>query len=137
MRIADDNNFFLPKYSPDFLAYEIAPGMHEVNEIDNASENLIKANVSIETITMKSRLKTMFLRFTEKSFFNTLLGIIPKWDYKSDTDFAGRNKLIIPIDRVHLRCDCIVGANMNGSRENILYSFPLDEPPRFKIFREP
>ena len=44
---------------------------------------------------------------------------------------------ITGIDKVHLKCDCIDGNIMNGTREPILYSFALDEPPGHKIYKEP
>ena len=44
---------------------------------------------------------------------------------------------ITGIDKVHLKCDCIDGSIMNGTREPILYSFALDQPPGHKIYKEP
>ena len=45
--------------------------------------------------------------------------------------------LITGVDKVHLKCDCIQESVVNGVREPILYSFPLDKPPFHKIFNEP
>ena len=55
---------------------------------------------------------------------------------------AGSNKSeelinITGIDEVHLKCDCIDGSIMNGTREPILYSFALDQPPGYKFYKEP
>ena len=44
---------------------------------------------------------------------------------------------ITSIDKVHLKCDCIDGSIVNGIREPFLYSFPLDQPPGHKIYKEP
>ena len=52
--------------------------------------------------------------------------------YKSDKPIN-----ITGIDKVHLKCDCIDGSIVNGTREPILYSFPLDQPPGHKIYKEP
>ena len=41
------------------------------------------------------------------------------------------------IDKVHLKCDCIDGSITNGTREPILYSFALDQPPGHKTYKEP
>ena len=41
------------------------------------------------------------------------------------------------IDKVHLKCDCIDGSFMNGTREPILYSFSLDQPTDHRIYKEP
>ena len=40
-------------------------------------------------------------------------------------------------DSINLKCDCIDGSNVNGTREPILYSFALDQPPDHKIYKEP
>ena len=55
---------------------------------------------------------------------------------------AGSNKSnkpinIIGVDKIHLKCDCIQGSIVNGSREPILYSFALSSPPGHKIYEEP
>ena len=43
---------------------------------------------------------------------------------------------ITGIDKVHLKCDCIQGSIMNGTRQTNLYSFALDQPPNHKIHKE-
>ena len=40
---------------------------------------------------------------------------------------------ITGIDKDHLKCDCIDGSIVNGTREPILFSFTLDKPPGHKI----
>ena len=55
---------------------------------------------------------------------------------------AGSNKSDKPIsitriDKTHLICDCFDGSIDNGTREPILYSFVLDQPPGHKMFKEP
>ena len=44
---------------------------------------------------------------------------------------------ITGIDKVHLKCDCIIGNIVNGTREAILYSIALSSPPGHKINKEP
>ena len=44
---------------------------------------------------------------------------------------------ITGIDKIHLKCDCVEGSIVNGTREPILYSFPLSSPPGHKIYKEP
>ena len=39
--------------------------------------------------------------------------------------------------KIHLKCDCITGSIVNGSREHILISFALSSPPCHKKFKEP
>ena len=41
------------------------------------------------------------------------------------------------IDQSHLKCECIQGSIVNGTRETNLYSFALDQPPRRKIYKKP
>ena len=52
--------------------------------------------------------------------------------YKSDKAIN-----ITSIDKVHLKCDCIDGSIVNGIREPILYSFALDQPPDYTMYKEP
>ena len=52
--------------------------------------------------------------------------------YKSDKPIN-----ITAIDEFHLKCDCIQGSIVNGTREPILYSFALSSPTGHKIYKEP
>ena len=85
------------------------------------------------------------LRFNEKSFINTSLGFTPYWDYKPTNaiyaDSPGVNtsdKLInlSTIDKIRIKCDVIDGSVVNGLRQPILFSFPLDKPAGYKAFCE-
>ena len=89
---------------------------------------------------MKSNLKSNisasagFSRFNENSFFNTILGFCPKWDYKPNFEFFSKNELkVTSIKKVHLKSDCVDGSKINSFREPIPYSFFLDKSARFKI----
>ena len=84
------------------------------------------------------------LIFTTKSFFFTILGFTQSHFYPLDdiVDFyqliAGSYKCEKPINitgivEVHLKCDCIDGSVMNGTREPILYSLAVNQPPGQKI----
>ena len=44
---------------------------------------------------------------------------------------------ITGIDEVQLKCDFIQRTNVNGTREAILYSFALDQPPGYEIYKGP
>ena len=85
-------------------------------------------------------------RFDEKSFFHTLLGSEPYWDYKP----TNSNRFGIPTayiigkllnlsitNKIHLKCDVIDGSVVNGLRQPIIYSFVLDKKPRYKVFSAP
>ena len=44
---------------------------------------------------------------------------------------------ITAVDKLHLNCDCIIGSNVKGDQQTILYSFGLDKPAGHKIYKEP
>ena len=53
-------------------------------------------------------------------------------DYKSNKAIN-----VTGIDKIHLKCDCIRGSIVNGTREPISYSFALSSKPGHKIYKEP
>ena len=87
------------------------------------------------------------LRFGEKSFFRTLLGFDPYWDYKptnaihADSPGVYSNDKVFlnlnTINEIHLKCDCIDVSIQDGVRQPILFSFVLDKPSGYKVFCEP
>ena len=87
------------------------------------------------------------MRFDKQSFFHTLLGFPPYWDYKPNNSnhvltpgVYPSDKIILninTIDKIHLKCDAIDGSVVNGIRQPILFSFVLDKPSGYKVFCEP
>ena len=87
------------------------------------------------------------LRFDKKSFFHTILGFAPYWDYKptnaihADTPGVYTsdkiNLNLNTINKIHLKCDIIDGSIQDGARQPILFSFILDKPNGYKIFCQP
>ena len=91
------------------------------------------------------------LRFDKTSFFHTILGFTPYWDYKpTNPSFSTpgaytsgiytSDKIILnlnTINKIHLKCDCIDGSIQDGVRQPILFSFVLDKPSGYKVFCEP
>ena len=133
--------------------YSLNPGIYEVNDLNNTLKHIlpdaVKVNITIDDIRLKSNLKTnQTLKFTEKSFFYTILGFTQSRSYPLD-DIDGFYQLIAGsyksdkpinitgIDKIHLKCDCIQGSIVNGIREPILYSFALSSPPGHKLYKEP
>ena len=109
----------------------------------------MKVSVTIDDIRLKSNLKTnQTLIFTEKVFSYTILGFTRSRSYPLD-DIKGFYQLIVGsykgdkpnkntgIDKIHLKCDCIQGSKVNGTRKPILYSFTFSSPPGYKIYKEP
>ena len=105
-------------------------------------------SITIDDFRLKSNLRiNQILRFTEKSFFYTILGFTQSRSYPLD-DINGYYQLIpglykgdkpiniTGIDKIHLKRDCIQGSIVNGIKEPILYSFALSSPPGHKIHKE-
>ena len=142
------------KYIPTKrTGYSIEPNIYNVVDLNKTLKNILPNNVKIDVTIDERKYKTdlkinQTLKFTNKSFFYTILGftqshqgplndiegfyqILPG-SYKSDKPIN-----ITGIDKVHLKCNVVDGSIVNGVREPILYSFALDQPPGHKIYKEP
>ena len=109
----------------------------------------VKISVTIDEKIYKTTLKTnQRVIFTNKSFFYTILGFTQSHSYPlDDIDrfsqlIAGSYKSDKPInitgiDKSHLKYNVVDGSIVNGVREPILYSFALDQPFDYKIYKEP
>ena len=87
---------------------------------------------------MVVRFGILAIGFDEKSFFSTVLGFTPGWDYKHYNKYTSQKVVNLgSTKKIHLKCDCIDGSVLNGLRQPILYSFVLDKLPGYKIFSEP
>ena len=40
------------------------------------------------------------------------------------------------MDKIHLKCDCLYGSLVNGVKQSILFTFLLEKPSVYKIFRK-
>ena len=159
----EDIQLILKEYNSHFITYEITPGIYTIQDISDTIHTFSGHSEIIEIeyddISMKTKIilkfkhnnNTMFalgtLRFDESSFFHTLLGFEPYWDYKPTNSnhnaFPGvytSDKILLnlnSIDKIHLKCDCIDGSIQDGLRQPILFSFVLDKPSGYKVFSEP
>ena len=157
----EDIQLILKEYNSHFITYELTPGIYTIQDISDAIQTFSghKETIQLEydDISMKTKIlkfknnkKRLFalgtLRFNEKSFFHTLLGFTPYWDYKP----TNSNRDVIPgvytsnkilnlssTNKIHLKCDCIDGSIQDGVRQPILFSFVLDKPSGYKVFCEP
>ena len=159
----EDIQLILKQYNSDFITYELTPGIYRIQEISNAihtfSGHSEIIQIGYDDFNMKTKIilefknndRGMFglgtLRFDDKSFFHTLLGFSPYWDYKP----TNSNHVAIPgvntsdeiilnlntTNKIHLKCDCIDGSIQDGARQPILFSFVLDKPAGYKVFCEP
>ena len=152
----------LKEYNSHFITYELTPGIYTIQDISDAIQNFSGHQETIELgyddINMRTTIGLKFkneekkfalgrLRFDKQSFFHTLLGFSPYWDYKPNNS----NHVLIPgvhpsdkiilnlntIDKIHLKCDCIDGSIQDGVRQPILFSFVLDKLSGYKVFCEP
>ena len=142
------------KYIPTKrIGYSLKPNIYQISDINNTLKIIltdnVKISVTIDEKKYKPNLKiNQTLIFTNKSFFYTILGFTQSHSYPLDDidDFyqliVGSYKSDKPInitgiDKVHLKGDCIDVSIMNGTREPILYTFALDQPPGHKRYKEP
>ena len=109
----------------------------------------VKVKITIDDIRLRSNLTThKSIRFTKKSFFLTILGFIQS--HLRELDEIERFIKLIPgtyksdkpinltgIDKFPLKCDCINGSIVNGTREPFLYSFAHSSPTSHKINNQP
>ena len=145
----DNIRLILKQYNEKFVTYELDPGNYTIEDIQKAVYFLgdHEGTLQIEYDDLNKKVKldlTRFgstfetLRFDEKSFFHTLLGFTPYWDYKPGVYTS--DKIILnlnTINKIHLKCDIIDGSIQDGVRQPILFSFVLDKPSGYKIFCEP
>ena len=154
----DNIRLILKQYNENFITYELDPGNYTIEDLKKAVNPLgdHEGTLQIEYDDLDKKVKLILtrfgetfgtLRFDEKSFFHTLLGFTPYWDYKPTNaihaDAPGvytSDKIILnlyTINKIRLKCDCIDGSIQDGIRKPILFSFVLDKPSGYKIFCEP
>ena len=154
----DDIQLILKQYNEKFVTYELDPGNYTIEDIQKAVYFLgdHEGTLQIEYDDSNKKVKLILtrfgstfetLRFDEKSFFHTLLGFTPYWDYKPTNDIHAdapgiytSDKVILnlnTINKIHLKCDIIDGSIQDGVRQPILFSFVLDKPSGYKVFCQP
>ena len=149
----EDIQLILKEYNSHFITYQLSPGIYTIKDISDVVQTFSGHGVIIEIeyndISMKTKIILKYkdlrenfglgtLRFDKKSFFHTLLGHDPYFDYKVPGVYTSDEILNInTTNKIHLKCDCIDGSIQNGVRQPILYSFVLVKKPGYKIFSEP
>ena len=154
----DDIRLILKQYNANFVTYELDPGNYTIEDLQKAvyplGDHEGTLQIKYDDLNKKTKLiLTRFgstfgiLRFDKKSFFHTLLGFTPYWDYKPTNEIHAispkvytNDKVILnlnTIDKIHLKCDSIDGSIQDGLRQPILFSFVLDKPSGYKVFCEP
>ena len=87
------------------------------------------------------------LRFIENSYFNSILGFTPYWDYKhslrshsGDSPAVYTSEKILNLRRInniHLKWDVIDSSVVIALRHPLLFSFVLDKPFGYKVICQP
>ena len=157
----EDIQLISKKYNSHFITYELTPGIYTIQDISVtihtfSGHSEIK-EIEYDDISMKTKVILKYiggqrnfglrtLRFDGRSFFLTLLGFEPYWDYKPTNsirfgipNFYISDKIfyLSTTNKIHLKCDVIEGSVVNGLRQPILYSFELDKLPGYQVFCEP
>ena len=149
--VQDHVKLVLDEYNSNFITYEIDPGIYTFKDIFEALFNILQSeypgpsnviDIEHDDITMKTKMVVksgiIAIRFDKKSFFSTILGFIPGWDYKHYIKYTSQKFVNLgSTNKIHLKCDCIDGYLVNGIRQSMLYSFVLDKLPGYKVFSEP
>ena len=87
---------------------------------------------------MDVRNRIIAIRFDEFSFFSTILGFTPHWDFKHYNKHISQKIVnLSTTNKIHLKSDAVDGSIADGIRLPILFSFVLDRPPGYKIYCEP
>ena len=149
--VEDDIKLVLDEYNSNFVTYELVPGIYRYRDMAEALYYILESEypssgseilIRLDDITRKTKLVVrsgiIAIRFDEKSFFSTILGFTPGWDYKHYNQYLSQKIVDLSnTNKIHLKCDAIDGSVVNGVRQPILYSFVLDKPAGYKIFSEP
>ena len=149
--VEDDIKLVLDEYNSNFITYELEPDIYSYRDIAEAVFYILQSDfpqsnsevlIRLDDITRKTKLVVrsgiIAIRFDEKSFFSTILGFTPGWDYKHYNQYLSQKIVnLSSTNKIHLKCDAIDGSVVDGVRQPILYSFVLDKPSGYKVFREP
>ena len=142
----DDIQLILKQYNSNFVTYELDTGNYTIEDLQKAVYRLgdhegtlqIKyddSNKKVKLILTRFVLTFGTLRFGEKSFFHTLLGFDPYWEYKptnaihaDSPSVYSNDKVVLNINTIkkfQLKSDCFDGSIQEGVRQPILFSFVL------------
>ena len=149
--VEDDIKLVLDEYNSNFITYELEPVIYSYRDIAEAVFYILQSDypqsnseivIRLDDITRKTKLvvrsRIIAITFNEKSFFSTILGFTPGWDFKHYNQYLSQKIVNLSnISKINLLCDAIDGSLVNGIRQPILYSFVLDKPAGYKVFCEP
>ena len=100
----------------------------ETNFITFAAENTIM-NAALKKINN--------VQIIEEAFFNVILCFYLYWDYEANYKYTSEKVLdITPLEKFHLKCDCVVRSEINGVTEPTIFVVALVKSIVFKRFCE-
>ena len=104
--VEDDIKLVLDDYNSSFITYELDAGIYSFKDISEALLKILQTeydgyhnsiDIEYDYITMKTKMVVrsgiMAIRVDEKSFFSTVLGFIPGWDYKHYNEYTSQKNL--------------------------------------------
>ena len=128
----------------------LPPGIYEISDKKLMLKTLLPKNVkkyiTMDDVRLKSNLTSNKTnKFTEKSFFYTILGFtqshlgvsvnIERFSHLIPCNYKSIGPIIFAgTDKVNLKSNRINGSILNGIRELVLYSCGLSSPPGHKLF---
>ena len=139
------------EYKSNYITFKITPGIYTFKDISKALFTILQLEhpgpsnmivIEFDDITKKTKLIVRSgikdLRFDEKSFFSTILGFTPGWDYKHYNENISQKFVNSSnTNKMQLKADVIDGSVVNGLKQPILFSFVSDKTSGYKVFCEP
>ena len=149
--VEDDIRLVLDEYNSSFITYELEPCIYSYRDLFEALFYILQSEypqsgceilIRLDDITRKTKLVVrsgiIAIGFDENSFFSTILGFTPGWDYKHYNQYLSQKIVNLSnTNKMHMKCDATDGSVVNGVRQPILYSFVLDKTSGYKVFSEP
>ena len=114
----DNIRLILKQYNEKFITYELDPGNYTIEDLKKAVYPLgdHEGTLQIEYDDLDKKTKLILtrfgdtfgtLRFDKKSFFHTLLGFTPYWDYGPTNAFNSNGEGVYTSDKLILNLNTI------------------------------
>ena len=101
--VEDDNGLVLDEYKSSFITYELEPGINSLKDLSEALFKILRPEYppssneivfEFNDTTRKTKLvvksSIIAIRFNERSFFKSILGFTPGWDYKHNNEYTSQ-----------------------------------------------
>ena len=132
--VEDDIKMVLEEFNSNSITYKLEPGIYSYRDIAEAVFYILQSDypqskseilIRLDDITRKTKLVVrsgiIAIRFDEKSFFSTILGFTPGWDYKHYNQYLSQKIVNLSnTSKINLLCDAIDGSVVNVIRQPII-----------------